>query len=43
VGGEEDSFWSWWKMHLLAALLRMVDSCDTQQNEILVVLARKPN
>ena len=42
VGKREFSFWSWWKIIALAALLRLVDSCDTPQNEILVVLAQKP-
>lgn len=43
AGKREAAFWSWWKMHVFAALLRVVDSCNTEQNEILVVLARKPN
>jgi 2-polyprenyl-3-methyl-5-hydroxy-6-metoxy-1,4-benzoquinol methylase len=36
------SFWSWWKLHILAALLRLVDHGHTQQKEILVILAQKP-
>jgi SAM-dependent methyltransferase len=36
------SFWSWWKLHTLAALLRLVDRGNTQQKEILVILAQKP-
>jgi cyclopropane fatty-acyl-phospholipid synthase-like methyltransferase len=43
VGEWEGSFWSSWKLHLFADLLRMFDGCETQQNEILVVLARKPS
>ena len=43
VGEGEISFRSWWKMYIFAVLLRMADNCDTPQNEILVVLAHKPN
>lgn len=42
VGECDISFWSWWKLHTLAALLRMVDCGDTPQKEILVILAQKP-
>jgi SAM-dependent methyltransferase len=43
VGEWEGGFWSCLKLHVFAALLRAVGRCDTLQNEILVVLARKPN
>lgn len=42
VGKCQFSFRSWWKLHMLAAILRMIDGGKTQQKEILVILAQKP-
>lgn len=42
VGELDYGFWSWWKMRAFAILLRAVDKCNAEQNEVLVVLARKP-
>lgn len=39
--GEREISRSWWKMSALAALLKMLDSCDTPQKEILIVLAQR--
>ncbi len=43
VGHFEGAFLSWWRLHAFAWLIRKLDQSNSQQNEILFVVAKKPD